>query len=170
MSFYFQTAFMMKKWIAAIVGLFIVLTGVVYAGQKSSADKKSPVGVWKTIDDSSGEAKSHVQIWREPNGTLSGKLIKFLQPAEADNPERLCKKCSGSRKNKPVLNMTILWNMKAKRKNKSDRWVGGKILDPDNGETYGCNLTVRKNGAELEVRGYMGISLLGRTQTWHRVK
>ena len=62
--------------------------------------------------------------------------------------------------------MTILWGLK----DEGEAWKGGQILDPDNGKTYRCKMTVSDDGRELDVRGYIGISLIGRTQTWLRVE
>lgn len=130
----------------------------------SMAQTGSPVGVWKTIDDVSGKQRSIVRIV-ETNGELSGTVdMIFDRPGE--DPEHLCDKCKGDLKNKPVIGMTILWGLKKK----GDVWKGGNILDPDNGKTYGCKMELAANGTELNVRGFIGISLIGRSQTWYRME
>lgn len=129
-----------------------------------SAQSLTPVGLWKTIDDVSGKERSHVRIV-EVAGELQGTVEKIF-PFPGDDPENLCEKCKGERKNQPVVGMTILWGLQ----NEGGEWKGGKILDPDNGKTYRCKMTVSDNGQELDVRGYIGISLIGRTQTWLRVE
>jgi len=121
---------------------------------------QSPVGTWKSIDDQTGEAKSHVQIF-EKDGKLHGKIIKILSAA----PDVLCTECEGDKKDKPVMGMEIIEGMTAYK----DYWSYGKILDPENGNTYKCNLWIDDKG-KLNVRGYIGIAALGRTQIWHRVK
>ena len=63
--------------------------------------------------------------------------------------------------------MEILWGMKKK---KDDEWKGGEILDPKNGKTYSCRLRLKDDGKKLEVRGYIGFSLFGRSQMWLREK
>ncbi len=123
----------------------------------------SPVGLWKTMDDDTHEAKALVEI-SEHDGVLSGRIVKlFRKPQEDQNP--LCEDCEGERHNQPVLGMTILWNMR----HDGDEWDGGEILDPEKGKTYRCKLHVIDGGAELEVRGFIGISLLGRTQVWEHM-
>lgn len=119
------------------------------------------LGVWKTVDDVDGQATSHLEIY-EKDGKLRGKIIKLL---DADEGAK-CEACSGEKKNQPIVGMDIIWDMK----NKNGVYKGGKILDPDNGKEYKCKITLGDDPNELDVRGYIGFSLLGRTQTWYRVK
>ena len=128
------------------------------------AQALTPVGLWKTIDDNTGKERSYVRIV-ETGGELQGKVEKIF-PFPGDDPENLCEKCKGERKNQPIVGMTILWGLK----DEGDSWKGGKILDPDNGKTYRCKMTVSDDGKQLDVRGYIGISLIGRSQTWLRVE
>ena len=128
-----------------------------------AAEAAGPVGTWKTVDDNTGKAKAHVEI-REEGGVLYGKITKLINP-EVPNP--LCDKCSGNLKDKPVLGMQILWGLK---KNGDAEWSDGYILDPENGKVYRCKLSLTGNGTTLEVRGYLGFSLLGRTQEWSRIR
>jgi uncharacterized protein (DUF2147 family) len=128
-----------------------------------SAEASSPVGVWKTFDDDTHAVKALVEIV-DHDGELSARIVQlFRDPGEEPNP--LCKDCRGERHNQPVLGMTILWGMHRD----GDAWDGGEILDPEEGKTYRCTLHLGVHG-ELEVRGYYGISLLGRTQVWERVE
>ncbi len=122
----------------------------------------SPVGVWQTIDDHTGQPKALVQISQNADGTLSGKIIKGL--GANDQPDRTCDKCTDARKDQPMLGMTIVEGMKRD----GDKYEGGKILDPENGSVYKCQMHTEDNGQKLVVRGYIGISLLGRSQTWNR--
>jgi uncharacterized protein (DUF2147 family) len=128
------------------------------------AQTASPVGVWKTIDDVTGNERSIVRIV-EVNGELQGTVEKIFE-RPGDNPGHLCNKCKGELKDKPVIGMTILWGLK----DTGGVWKGGKILDPDNGKTYGCKMELAEKGKELNVRGFIGISLIGRTQTWYRLE
>ena len=124
----------------------------------------SPIGRWKTIDDATGEEKSIVEI-RIEDGVLTGR-IDSLFIKEGEDPNPICDKCKGENKDKPVLGMTIIWNMREG----DEYWQGGKILDPENGKIYGCKLKVIDSGKRLEMRGFLGVSLLGRTQYWLRVE
>jgi uncharacterized protein (DUF2147 family) len=123
-----------------------------------AADAASPVGLWKTIDDKTGKPKSLVRI-TEANGELRGTVEKlFREPSEEQNP--LCDKCTGDKKDKPVIGMTILTGMKPD----GDHFDGGIIMDPANGKTYKSKMELDDNGRKLKVRGYIGVPMLGRTQ------
>ena len=123
----------------------------------------SPVGRWTTIDDSTGKPKSIVQIEQADNGTLTGKVVEILQSNKGPNP--VCDKCDGERKGQPIQGMTILWGLKA---DSPQVWDGGSILDPSKGKTYKAKITLTDGGKKLQMRGYIGIEALGRTQTWIR--
>jgi len=120
----------------------------------------SPVGVWQTIDDETNEPKSHVEIFMK-NDMYYGKIVKLLPAATTDT----CTDCPGDKKGKPLVGLEILWDLKPYK----DYWSYGKILDPANGKVYKCSIWMEKPD-QLQLRGYIGVSLLGRTQTWHRVK
>jgi uncharacterized protein (DUF2147 family) len=130
---------------------------------QAESDKAPPAGLWKTIDDMTGKPRSLVRIVKI-NGALEGKVEKiFFRPNERErNP--LCTECEGKRHNQPIIGMTILWGLKKQ----SDSYDGGQILDPENGNVYRCKIELRDQGAKLKVHGFMGISLLGRTQIWLR--
>lgn len=137
------------------------LAAALVAGSACAADM-SPVGKWKTIDDKTGKEKSIVEI-SETGGQLTGKVLQVLNSDKGPNP--LCDACSGDRKDQPVTGMIILWGVHKD----GDVWDGGSILDPNNGKTYSVKLTPSDNGTKLQVRGFIGWSLLGRTQVWNRV-
>jgi len=120
----------------------------------------TPVGRWRTFDDKTGREKSIVEIW-EKDGKLFGKVLTVLHPKE---PDPRCVKCEGDLKDARVTGMTMLWDLKKD----GDHYTGGRILDPENGKTYKCKVKLAGGGARLEVRGFIGLSLLGRTQTWER--
>ncbi|GGY14514.1 DUF2147 domain-containing protein [Paludibacterium paludis] len=120
----------------------------------------SAAGVWKNIDDETHQAKALIQISEAGGGELSGKIIKLLH-----KPDAVCDKCEGDLKDKPVNGMTILWGLK---KDGESAWSGGKILDPKSGKVYSAKMKLIDGGKKLEVRGFLGVSLLGRSQVWER--
>jgi uncharacterized protein (DUF2147 family) len=141
----------------------ILALGLAAAALTAQA-QTTPVGVWKTIDDASKTEKSLVRI-SESGGVLTGKLEKLLDPAA--KPDAVCDKCGDERKDKPLVGLTIISGVK---KSGDNLWDGGVILDPNDGKTYKVRLTPVDGGKKLEVRGYIGTPLLGRTQTWLRTE
>ena len=124
----------------------------------------SPIGQWETVSDVTGEVTSIVRITLE-DGELVGEIEKLVrEPGQDPNP--LCTACPDEKKDQPVQGLTILWGLEKR----GDKWGGGFILDPNNGKTYRSELRVTDNNEKLEVRAYIGISLLGRTQVWIRKK
>jgi uncharacterized protein (DUF2147 family) len=128
------------------------------------AQAATPIGVWHTIDDHTGKPKAVVQISDDGNGQLDGKVINGLDPS--DKPDRKCTACTDARKDQPIIGMTIIDGMKKT----DDGWDNGHILDPENGKVYRCKMHLEDGGKKLVVRGYLGISLLGRSQTWTRAQ
>lgn len=129
---------------------------------RAMAQEATPVGVWKTIDDETGKPKSLVRI-TESNGELRGTVEKLFRDASEDqNPK--CEKCDGALKDQPIIGMTILTGMKKD----GGEYNGGKILDPNNGKVYKSKMSLIDGGKKLDVRGYIGVPMLGRTQTWLR--
>ena len=126
----------------------------------------TPAGLWKTIDDNTKKEKSFVRIV-ETGGVYTGRVERIVDP---DAPkDAVCKDCSDERKDKPVLGMTILRGVKASASDPAT-FEGGDILDPNNGKVYKVRLKVVDNGSKLDVRGYIGTPMLGRTQTWVRAE
>ncbi len=142
----------MKK-ITFLLALSLMLTQGIIA-------QTGIAGVWKTIDDETGEAKSHVEIV-EKDGKYYGTVVEIL----TNRKDAKCTDCDDHRKDQPVLGMTILENLEVYK----DYYSYGKILDPNNGKIYKCSAWL-ENADELTVRGYVGISALGRSQKWYRVK
>jgi len=126
------------------------------------ATESSPAGLWKTVDDQSGKPKGLVRI-REVNGQYEGKIEKIF-PAPGDEPAPKCEKCDGARRNQPVLGLTFMWGLTKQ----GDEYQGGEILDPESGKIYRAKIKLVDGGKKLEVRGFLGISLFGRSQTWLR--
>lgn len=121
--------------------------------------EQTPVGRWKTIDDKTGKPKAIVVIYEE-NGRLFGRVEATLDP----NAKKICDLCKDERKNQPIVGMVILRGLTAH----GDEYSGGDILDPDNGSVYRCKIRLQNGGNELSVRGFIGFSLLGRSQRWTR--
>lgn len=121
----------------------------------------TPVGLWKTIDEDTNEAKSYVRITQN-NGVLSGKVETILDPAKQQDR---CSECDAEKKDQPILGMTIITGVKDEGDNV---WGDGEILDPTNGKTYTLQLTPQEEGNTLEVRGYIGFFY--RNQYWVRVE
>jgi uncharacterized protein (DUF2147 family) len=126
------------------------------------ATESSPAGLWKTIDDQSGKPKGLVRI-REVNGQYEGKIEKIF-PAPGDDPVPKCERCDGARRNQPVLGLTFMWGLTKQ----GDEYQGGEILDPESGKIYRAKMKLVDGGKKLEVRGFLGVSLFGRSQTWLR--
>lgn len=118
-------------------------------------------GKWKTIDDETGEAKSIVEIYKQ-DGKVYGKVVEILDPKKRD---MTCIECTGADKDKPILGLVIIKGLEKD----GDEYNDGTITDPNNGEVYKCYIEL-DGPNKLDVRGYIGFSLLGRTQTWLRVK
>ncbi len=116
-------------------------------------------GTWKTIDDDSGEEKSHIKI-EVKDGKYYGTVTEIL----TRNKKAICSKCDGIRKNQPIEGMMLLENLEPYK----DYYSYGTIIDPNNGKKYKCSVWL-DNDNTLIVRGYVGISALGRSQKWERV-
>ena len=141
--------------------------GLLLAAGPALAANDTPAGTWKTIDDATHQAKSIVEI-SEHDGEYQAKIVKLLNRSPADiqrdGEVALCHACDGARKDKPIEGMVIMWGV---RQN-GNAWDGGKILDPKNGKTYKVRLSMLDGGQKLDVHGYIGFALLGRSQVWER--
>lgn len=144
--------------IKKISWIFLALIQLIFAPLALAA---SPAGKWKTIDDATNQARAVVQLTIR-DGVLNGTIIKvFPQPGDTGK----CENCSGAFKDKPVVGLDFVWGLKQTAENE---WTGGQIIDPKNGHIYRCKITVSPDGKQLKVRGYIGVSLLGRTQNWYK--
>ncbi len=142
-----------------------VLAFVLASVATLAAAQSTPAGLWKTIDDDGKTEKSLVRIVNN-GGVFTGKVEKIFDASKADAK---CEKCDGARANQPVVGMTIIEGVKQDDED-SNLFDGGQILDPNNGKTYRVRLKPVEGGKKLDVRGYIGTPLLGRTQTWVRVE
>jgi uncharacterized protein (DUF2147 family) len=125
----------------------------------SAQSPDSPVGLWRNIDDETKQSKALIRIV-EQGGALVGRIERIL----THQADAVCEKCTDERKGKPVQGMTILTGLRRD----GDEWTGGEILDPNNGKVYKAKARLADGGRKLDVRGFVGIALVGRTQTWVR--
>ena len=140
-------------------------TAVALLAEAAFAQAATPVGVWKTIDDKTKSERAQVRI-TESGGVISARIEKLLAPdAKHDGT---CDKCEDDRKDKPIVGMEIIRGVK--KAEAENTWDGGTILDAAEGKIYKVRLQMADGGKKLEVRGYVGAPLLGRTQTWVRVE
>jgi uncharacterized protein (DUF2147 family) len=123
----------------------------------------SPVGLWRNLDDKTGEAKAEIRI-TETAGVVNGRIEKLLR--KDAKPDEKCVECRDERKDQPMVGLEIIRG--AKKAEGKDVWEDGKILDPENGRDYRLRLTPVDGGRKLDVRGSFGP--FGRTQTWVRVQ
>lgn len=141
---------MNKKFLLAVIALFFSVFSFAQIE-----------GKWKTIDDETKQAKSIVEIYKSSNGKYYAKIVQLLQKPENNN----CVKCTDDRKNKPLIGLEIVRGLEKD----GNEFSGGTITDPKSGKTYKC--IIKNNGTDkLDVRGFIGFSLIGRTQVWHKVK
>ncbi len=143
-----------------MMALIVPAIAAFHGAASFAAEPDSPLGLWKTFDDRTGNARAIVRIY-EQDGKLFGKIVRSFKPG---SESRVCDECTDERKNQPIIGLLILRNMKRTE----DGYGGGDILDPESGSVYRCKFRLEQGGAKLVVRGFIGISLLGRTQTWER--
>lgn len=143
---------------AAVVLLALTLAGAPSSG--SAADMQSPLGLWKTVDDKTGQPRALVQIYLQ-DGKYFGRIEQSFTPGAET---RVCSVCTDDRKNHPIIGLVIVRNMALR----DGEYGGGDILDPEGGTVYRCKFRLEQDGTRLVVRGYIGIALLGRSQTWQR--
>jgi uncharacterized protein (DUF2147 family) len=143
-------------------GIRIIFFGVLVAALRLAAADPSVDGTWQTIDDRTHRVRGTVRLY-EQGGVIFGKIETSVNPKDAAD---VCDLCDGERRNKPIIGLVFLRNMKKQ----GSEYGGGDILDPDTGRVYRCKMTLEDGGKRLLVRGFLGISLLGRSQVWVREK
>jgi uncharacterized protein (DUF2147 family) len=142
----------------------VALSALVFSGL--AAAQATPVGLWKTIDDKTKTERSLVRI-TESGGVLTGKVEKLLAPDAKQ--DAVCDLCTDDLQDKPLLGLPVVRGVKQDDDDKT-LWGGGTITDAKEGKVYKVRLKPIEGGAKLEVRGYIGLPMLGRTQTWIRVE
>jgi uncharacterized protein (DUF2147 family) len=141
--------------------LAALAAGLAFSG--AALAQSTPVGLWRNIDDKTGEAKAEIRI-AEAAGALAGRIERRL--TKDAKPTDVCDECRDERKGQPIVGLEIIRG--ARKAPDREVWEGGKILDPENGREYTLRLTPVEGGRRLEVRGSIGP--FGRTQTWVRVQ
>ncbi|HEY1315152.1 MAG TPA: DUF2147 domain-containing protein [Steroidobacteraceae bacterium] len=145
--------------IAAALAAF-ALACFVPAHAGLAADLNSPIGLWRTVDDKTGAPRALVRIYLQ-DGKYFGRIEQSFTPGAET---RVCAACSDARKNQPIIGLVIIRDVTLR----DGVYGGGDILDPDSGSVYRCKFHLENGGATLVVRGFIGFSLLGRSQTWQR--
>ena len=152
---------MMKTIIfAAMIALVMLGFAGIPATSAQAADPQSPIGLWKTVDDKTGVPRAMVRIFVQ-DGKYFGRIEQSFKPGAET---RVCSACTDERKNQPIIGLLIIRNVTLQ----DGEYGGGDILDPDNGSVYHCKFHLEHDGTVLVVRGFIGISLLGRSQTWQQ--
>ncbi|MDN3637850.1 DUF2147 domain-containing protein [Simiduia curdlanivorans] len=140
--------------------IYALIAALLWSCAVLGAEEMSPVGLWQTFGEANGKPKSLIEISLN-NGALQGKILELYEP-EVANP--VCDKCDGDKKNQPIIGLAFLWGLKPD----GARWRDGHILDPENGKVYSASAELKAQGQQLEVRGFIGFSFVGRSQIWQR--
>lgn len=144
--------------IALVTGLTVLGSGLVQAADIS--------GTWRTIDDKTGFSKGLIEIKQDNSGAYHGTIIKVI-PRPGYTPKETCQNCPAPYTNKPMVGLTVLSGLKQDPKN-DNNFINAKVLDPLSGKIYSAKAKLSPDGRRLSMRGYVGISALGRSQTWIR--
>lgn len=159
-----------KKLLTTTVGnymkkniLLTALAGLVFSGNVLAQDLS---GTWQQIDDKTGSPKAIIEIRKDANDTYAGKIVK-VTPRPGYTPQKLCNKCPAPYTNQPILGMDVLTGLK--HVEGTNNYEKGRVIDPLAGKIYDAKVRLNANGKRLTLRGYIGISALGRSQTWLRL-
>lgn len=152
----------MKFWsVKLLIAAAIITTGAPVL----AAAEPSAVGLWEQVDEKSGKAESWFRI-TEKNGVYQGQIVKiFPKPGEDPDKKWICDKCEGDERNAPVLGLALIKGMQRKGLEYED----GTIMDPRDGTVYRALMRLSPDNKHLEVRGFLGFALLGRSQIWNRL-
>jgi len=150
----------MRTLVRPVTLLLLFALGTAPAFMAYAAGETSPLGLWKTVDDKTGKPRALVRIYLQ-DGKYFGKIEQSFTPGAET---RVCAVCTDERKNQPIIGLLIIRNVSLR----DGEYGGGDILDPDSGSVYRCKFHLENDGAVLVVRGFIGFSLLGRSQTWQR--
>lgn len=122
------------------------------------------IGIWKTVDDQSGYSRADVEIRKKPDGTYEGIIVETRSLPGAEK-QVICHNCPGKLKGKPFIGLPFIWNFK-QNPNKPNEYIDGQVLDPIGGKIYKGKARLNANGKRLTLRGYVGVSVIGRSVTW----
>ena len=143
--------------------LGLLLLGAMFSGSVLAQDL---TGTWQSIDDKTGSPKAIIEIQKENNGTYTGKIVK-ITPRPGYTPQKTCNDCPAPYKNQPILGMEILKGLK--HVDGTSNYEKGRVIDPLAGKVYDAKVKLNATGKRLTMRAYMGVSTLGRNQTWLRL-
>lgn len=163
MPMVWASLFRIKNALRSRALLLVLIVPLALSLAKPAIAQDSPVGTWQSIDDATGKPRAEVRI-TQTDGVHTGRIVRSLQPTPLGALE-VCVKCTDDRKDKPLIGLDIIRNIK--RNADTPTWEGGEILDPDKGKTYKLQLQLLDGGKKLQVRGYIGPFF--RNQTWLRV-
>ena len=141
----------MKKKLVLIFSVFVTISGF----------SQTIFGNWNSYDEETSKIESVIEVYEKD----SKAFAKIISISDSNRSAATCVECSGKRKNAAILGMNILTGLTKD----GNEWSGGKILDPKNGKEYKCYLQLLDNNT-LKLRGYIGISMFGRTAIWKRAK
>ena len=136
------------------------------AAVSGSALAQDLTGTWQQIDDKSGSPKAIIEISKESNGTYTGQIVK-ITPRPGYTPQKTCNNCPAPYTNQPTLGMDILKGLK--HVEGTGNYERGRVIDPLAGKVYDAKMKLNASGKRLTLRAYMGVSALGRSQTWIRL-
>ncbi|KWQ05849.1 MAG: DUF2147 domain-containing protein [Acinetobacter harbinensis] len=148
----------MKKQIFLVTLAGLVLSGNLFAQDLS--------GTWQQIDDKTGSPKAIIEIRKEANDTFTGKIVK-VTPRPGYSPRETCNNCPAPYTNQPILGMDLIKGLK--HVPGTNNYEKGRIIDPLVGKVYDTKIKLNSTGKRLTLRAYMGVSSLGRSQTWLRL-
>ena len=143
--------------------LLATLVSVVFSGNVFAEDIS---GTWQQIDDKSGAAKAIIKIHKEANNNFTAKIIK-VTPRPGYSPRETCNNCPAPYTNQPILGMEIIKGLK--HVEGTNNYEKGRVIDPLAGKVYDAKIKMNATGKRLTLRAYMGVSTLGRSQTWIRL-
>lgn len=147
-----------------------IATGLLMACSTAFASELDISGTWRPVDDKTGSSRAIIEIRKESNGTYTGKIVK-VTPRPGYTPKEICVNCPPPYTDKPMLGLEIIKGLKQTKTSETNSEYGnGNILDPLSGKIYAVKGKLSSNGNRLTLRGYIGVSALGRSQTWIRDK
>ena len=146
--------------------VLVLATSLVFSAIGNVAFAKDISGMWKNIDDKTGSPKAIIEISKDTNDIYTGKIVK-VTPRPGYIPQKTCNKCPAPYTNQPILGMDVLTGLK--HVEDTNNYEKGRVIDPLAGKIYDAKVRLNASGKRLTLRGYIGISALGRSQTWLRV-
>jgi uncharacterized protein (DUF2147 family) len=148
-----------------LIAVLVLFNATAWAAPAPAAGEPSAIGLWEQVDEKSGQAESWFRIV-EKDGVYTGTIVKmFAKPGDPPPESFRCTKCEGAEKDAPVLGLALI---KAMKRNGLS-YEGGTIMDPRDGTVYRALMNLSPDGKKLEVRGFLGYAVFGRSQTWNRL-